>query len=77
MDLTVDPAAVRAWLERTCAEQGVAVKISDPRLVGKIVALLGQPSRQTGSIRDGSKVPRPRTAGRTTARSRTAETIAR
>jgi hypothetical protein len=30
-----------AWVERTCAEQGVVVGISDPVTVGKVVALLG------------------------------------
>lgn len=73
----IDPEEVRAWLERTCAEQGVAVKVSDPATVARIVTLLGQPSRQTGSIRAGSNAARPRTAGRTTARSMTAATIER
>jgi len=72
-----DPEVVRAWLERTCAAQGVPVKVSDPRIVARVVALLGQDSRQTGSIRAGSKVVRPRTAGRITARSKSAATIER
>ena len=75
--MRVDPAVVQAWLERTCAVQGVPVKVSDPRIVAKVAALLGQASGQTGSIRAASKVARPRTAGRMTARSRTEETIAR
>ena len=70
------PEVARAWVERTCAAQGVPVKVTDPGVIGAVVVLLGQ-SRQTGSTRSGSKVVRPRTAGRTTARSRTAATIAR
>ncbi len=71
-----DPEAVRAWVERTCAAQGVPVKVRDPGVIRDAVALLGQ-SRQTGSTRSGSKRVRPRTAARTIARSRTAATIAR
>ena len=64
------------WADRTCERQGVPVKVADPTAIEAVVVLLGQ-SRQTGSIRSGSKRVRPRTAGRTTARSRTAATIAR
>ena len=73
----IRPEMVRAWLIRTCAAQGVPVKVADPRVIARVVALLPQPSRQTGSIRPGSNAVRPRTAGRMTARSRTAPTIAR
>jgi hypothetical protein len=71
-----DPAAVAAWVARTRAAQGLAASLDDPVVIGRVVDLLGQ-ARQTGSIRSGSKVDRPRTAGRMTARSRTAETIDR
>lgn len=64
------------WVERTCAEQGVAVKVTDPAAIQTVVVLLDQ-SRQTGSTRSGSKRVRPRTAGPMTARSSTAATIAR
>jgi hypothetical protein len=43
-----------AWVERTCAEQGVPVKLSDPLLLAKVAELLAQ-GRQTGSRRDSSK----------------------
>jgi hypothetical protein len=71
---TADEA--RAWAEKTCAAQGLAVKVTDPGTIRTTVTLLGQ-TRQTGSTRVGSKAVRPRTARRTTARSKTAATIAR
>jgi hypothetical protein len=43
-----------AWVERTCAEQNVPVKLSDPLLLEKVAELLAQ-GRQTGSSRDSSK----------------------
>lgn len=65
------------WLIRSCEAQGVPVKITDPATIRKVVILLGQ-SRQTGSTRSGSKKRvRPRTAGRTIARSKTDATIPR
>jgi hypothetical protein len=72
-----DPEVVRSWLKRTCAEQGVPVKVADPRIIAAVASLLPQASFQTGSTRSASKVARPGTAGRTIARSSTAETIAR
>jgi len=72
----VDPAVVRAWVERTRAEQGLPPVLTDPVVIARVVALLPQ-ARQTGSIRAGSKVVRPGTAGRITARSKTADTIER
>jgi hypothetical protein len=52
----------RAWAERTCAEQGVPVKVTDPEVIEKAATLLGQ-TRQTGSTRSGSKAVRPGRAG--------------
>jgi hypothetical protein len=66
----------RAWVERTCDAQGLPVKVTDRATISAVVVLLGQ-SRQTGLTRSGSKRVRPRVAGRTTARSKTADTIAR
>jgi hypothetical protein len=66
----------RQWVERTCQAQGIPSKVTDREAIGTVVVLLGQ-SRQTGSTRSGSNRVRPRTAGRTMARSRTAATIAR
>lgn len=76
VDVVVSRDEVRAWVERTCAAQGLPPKVCDPVAVAGIAVLLGQ-SRQTGSTRSGSKAVRPRTAGQTTARSRTAATTAR
>jgi hypothetical protein len=36
----VDEAVVRAWVERTCAEQGVPVKATHPRIIERVVATL-------------------------------------
>ena len=72
----LDPAVVAAWVARTRAAQALPVSIEDPVVIGRIVDLVGQ-ARQTGASRSGSKVPRPRTAGATTARSSTADTIER
>jgi hypothetical protein len=66
----------RAWVEATCARQGVPAKVTDRAAVEAVVALVGQ-TRQTGSRRSGSKRFRPRTAGATTTRSRIEATIAR
>ena len=71
-----DPAIVRAWVERTRAAQGLPPTIDDPVVVANVVALLPQ-ARQTGAMRSGSKVVRPGTAERITARSKRAETIDR
>jgi len=76
MGLRASSDLVRCWVERTCAEQGVAAKVDDRRVIEQIVALVGQ-ARQTGSTRSTSKVARPGVAGRTTARSRMAATIER
>ena len=70
------PDLARAWVERTCAAQGVPVKVRDPAVIRTAVALVGQ-TRQSGSMRLGSKRVRPRSPGPTMARSRTAATIAR
>ena len=76
MGLKPSPDVVQAWVERTCAAQGIPTKLYDPRVIEQVVKLVGQ-ARQTGSTRSASKAPRPRIAGRTTARSSTAATIER
>jgi hypothetical protein len=43
-----------AWVEQTCADQNVPVKLSDPLALAKVAELLSQ-GRQTGSRRDSSK----------------------
>jgi hypothetical protein len=47
-------ARARAWVERTCADQGVPVKLSDPLALAQVAELLAQ-GRQTGVSRDSSK----------------------
>jgi hypothetical protein len=70
------PDDVQTWVERTCAAQGVSVKVTDPAVIAAAAVLVGQ-TRQTGSRRSGSKRFRPGTAGRIVTRSRTEATIAR
>jgi hypothetical protein len=36
----IDEAVVRAWVKRTRAEQGLPVKITDPRIIERVVAIL-------------------------------------
>jgi hypothetical protein len=43
-----------AWVERTCADQNVPVKLSDPLALDRVAELLSQ-GRQTGSRRESSK----------------------
>jgi hypothetical protein len=43
-----------AWVERTCADQGVPVKLSDPLALEKVAEILAQ-RRQAGVSRDSSK----------------------
>ena len=43
-----------AWVERTCADQGIPVEISDPLTVRRVAEILAQGS-QTGVKRDASK----------------------
>lgn len=76
VDVEITAEMVIAWVEETCAAQGISAKVTDPLTVSRVAALLGQ-DRQTASMRDGSKLPRPRTAGRIVARSSTADTIER
>ena len=43
-----------AWVERTCADQNVPVKLSDPAALDKVAEILAQ-RRQAGVSRDSSK----------------------
>jgi hypothetical protein len=38
---------VVAWVERHCAEQGVAVKVTDPLVLAKVADILLEGSRET------------------------------
>ena len=76
LEVKITPEVVTAWVEDSCAAQGVPVKVTDPLTVRRVAAILGQ-DRQSASTRAGSKLPRPRTPGRMVARSSTAPTIER
>lgn len=41
----LDPAVVRAWVEASCAAQGVPVKVTDLAVVRTVEALLSGPQR--------------------------------
>ena len=72
--------SVTAWVETSCAAQGVPVKVGDPAVVQAVAGLLDPriaQRRQSGVMREGSKAARPLTAGPTVARSKRAATIAR
>jgi len=43
-----------AWVERSCADQGVPVKLSDPLALAKVAEILAQ-GRGTAVSRDSSK----------------------
>jgi hypothetical protein len=47
-------ARAQTWVEATCMDQGVPLKLSDPLALAKVAELLAQ-GRQTGSKRDSSK----------------------
>ena len=48
-------ARVLAWVETTCADQGVPVKVEDPVVLAKVAEILSAQGRQTGVKRDSSK----------------------
>ena len=49
-------ARAKAWVERSCMDQGLPVKVTDPRVLAEVAELLGGPQeRQTGRRRDSSK----------------------
>lgn len=47
------PEQVRAWVERSCAEQDIDVAVTDPATVARIVVLLGGTGRE-GPGRDAA-----------------------
>ena len=51
----VTPEQVRAWVEASCAEQGVEVAVSDPATVVRIVVLLGGPGRAAADRRAAAR----------------------
>ena len=46
---------VKAWVERTCAEQGVPVKLSDPVALQRIADILGEARDAREAARKGSQ----------------------
>lgn len=46
-----DPAAVAEWVERTCREQGVPVRVQDMHAAATVAALLTVGARGTGPQR--------------------------
>ena len=50
-------ACARACAERSCADQGLPVKVTDRRVLAEVAGLLGLPAqiRQTGRKRESSK----------------------
>ncbi len=47
-----------AWVERSCVDQNVPVKLSDPLALAKVAEILAQ-GRTTGVRRDSSKRLKP------------------
>jgi hypothetical protein len=41
VSVAFDPLAVRRWVERSCAAQGVPVEVTDPSVLARVVVLLG------------------------------------
>jgi hypothetical protein len=54
MELNDLKARAIAWVEQSCAEQNVPVKLSDPLALAKVAEILAQ-GRTTGVSRDSSK----------------------
>jgi hypothetical protein len=51
-------ARAQAWVERSCLDQNLPVKVEDPSLLSRVAELLGSAAvqeRQTGRKRDSSK----------------------
>ena len=59
--MAIDPEVMRAWLEESCTHQGVAVIITDARVVTQVGVLLrgrdaAGPRRQAGTAAPGASV---------------------
>ena len=46
-------------VERTCAEQGVPLKVEDPVVLGQVMDLLGRPDGRTATARQRGRSARP------------------
>jgi hypothetical protein len=63
-------AVAREWVEESCARQGLAVKIADPRVLADVGSLLGYaqgPRRRPGRV--PASVKRARAGSRVSGRS--------
>ena len=45
----------RVWVERSCAEQGIPVKLSDPVALAKIADILGEAREAREGARKGNR----------------------
>lgn len=61
--VSVDRDVVAAWVEASCRAQGVAVKISDPLVLGRVGVLLGM--RADGPRAHGAPAPSTRATAAT------------
>lgn len=68
--MALDAAAVRAWLEQSCARQGVSVLVTDPTVVAQVGMLLGgggavrTPAERASTARRDSEPPNGNDSGR-------------
>jgi hypothetical protein len=54
----LDEAALAAWVEASCAAQGVPVKVTDPTVVRRVGVLLGaEPEGVRARKRSGTRTP--------------------
>jgi len=53
--MSVDRDAVRAWLERSCAEQEIPVMVSDAAVIAQVGVLLRGASPLGGGSRQGAE----------------------
>jgi hypothetical protein len=59
MEVMFSPECATEWVQRTCREQGVKVKVGDPEAVSSVVALLGSGARDTEGVAHRVKDARP------------------
>jgi membrane-bound inhibitor of C-type lysozyme len=55
----ISPECATEWVQRTCKEQGVKVKVMDPEALSAVVAILGSGARHTGGVAPRIKDARP------------------
>jgi hypothetical protein len=60
--VAVDRAAVAAWLDASCRDQGVPVKVTDPLALARVCDLLGVQTAGTRAHGAGAPSTRPAVA---------------